>query len=729
MNSRSAFDHVQSLVFSGLPLFIVLLQPARAPAAFGVTSSGGFYTVDTGAGLVFKVSQSSGDITSIQFNGTEYQATDKNSHIASGLGSATVTATTYGTNYIKIAIATSSSNTVVSDLTHYLMVRNGSNAIHMATYVASEPAVGELRWITRLQSSKLTTGPTPSDNRGTTNAIESSDVFGKTDGTTRSKYYGDTTTHGKDRAMDYSCCGATGTGIGVWMVYDNPRESASGGPFYRDIQNQCGTDQEIYNYMNSGHNQTDVWRTNVLHGPYALVFTTGATPSLPIDYSWIEMGGLNLTGWVTRTNRGAVTGVASGIPAGFHGVVGFDNTNAQYWAVVSSNGTYATPLMKPGVYQATLYKGELEVTNTFVTVTAGQTNALNLAAAESAPNYIFKIGEWDGTPSGFLNADKIITMHPSDVRMDDWGPITFTVGTDPISAFPMACWQTNNNPVTILFNLTAGQIATMTLRAGITCAYAGGRPKPTVNAYTPSSNPSPSSQPNSRSLTVGTYRGNNWLYTFSIPSSAFVVGQNTLVLNVISGSGSIGPYLNPACAYDAVELDIPNSGPTVPTPPSSLTATPINMSQINLRWQDNSTNEINFLIERSTDNVSFSLIAAVTAAVTNYSDVGLLAGITYYYRVRTSNSGGSSSYTSVASATTYRPRFTSITQTGGIVVLRGTNGPPGSNYFVLSSSNVTLPLWQWSRVQTNQFSSNSTFAVTNAFTPSAPQRFYLLQLP
>src|SRR5580765_4253736 len=160
MNSRSAFDHVQSLVFCGFPLFIVLLQPTRAPAAFGVTSSGGFYTVDTGAGLVFKVSQSTGDITSIQFNGTEYQATDKNSHIASGLGSATVTATTYGTNYIKIAIATSSSNTVVSNLTHYLMVRNGSNIIYMATYVASEPAVGELRWITRLQSSKLSNGPT-----------------------------------------------------------------------------------------------------------------------------------------------------------------------------------------------------------------------------------------------------------------------------------------------------------------------------------------------------------------------------------------------------------------------------------------------------------------------------------------------------------------------------------------------------------------------------------------
>src|ERR1043166_6788088 len=291
-------------VFLSLVILSVLSVPYDGEATFGVTTAGSSYVVDTGAGLVFKVDQSSGDITSIVLNGTEYQATDKNSHIASGLGTATVAATTYGTNYIKIAIATSSSNSVARSLTHYLMVRNGLNIIYMATYASAEPNVGELRWITRLQSSKLTNGPIPSDNRGTTNAIESSDVFGNADGTTRSKYYGDTVTHGKDRAIDMTYCGATGTGIGLWMVYDNPRESASGGPFYRDIQNQCGTDQEIYNYMNSGHNQTDIWRTNVLHGPYALVFTTGATPSLPIDYLWIETGGLNLTGWGARADRG-----------------------------------------------------------------------------------------------------------------------------------------------------------------------------------------------------------------------------------------------------------------------------------------------------------------------------------------------------------------------------------------------------------------------------------------
>jgi rhamnogalacturonan endolyase len=189
--------------------------------------------------------------------------------------------------------------------------------------------------------------------------------------------------------------------------------------------------------------------------------------------------------------------------------------------------------------------------------------------------------------------------------MAPWDPLTYTIG-DPISTFPMACWQTNNNPVTIHFNLASLPTNNLTLRAGITCAYAGGRPKPTVNLYTPSSNPSPSSQPSSRSLTVGTYRGNNWLYTFSIPASAFVLGQNTLILNIISGSGSIGSFLNPGCAFDAVQLDYPNTGPSLPAAPSNLIAKFITSSQIYLAWADNSTNEVNFLLERSTDTLSYT---------------------------------------------------------------------------------------------------------------------------
>src|SRR6266542_1845953 len=293
-----------------------LMHPSPPSGVFGLTDNGTSYGVDTGAGLVFQVSKTDGSITSIMFNGTEYKSsTGRFSQIASGLGTpTTVTPVTDGATYVKIMLQTGSTNGVVANLTDYLIVRNGENTIYMATFPTAEPNVGELRWITRLNSALIPNGPQPSDLHGTTGAIESTDVFGNADGTTRSKYYGDNVTHGKDRAIDLTYDGATGPGIGCWMVFGN-RESSSGGPFFRDIQNQSGDDQEIYNYMNSGHNQTEAFRLNVLHGPYALVFTTGAPPALPLDFSWL--GNLGLNGWVPASERSTVSGTATGIPAGF----------------------------------------------------------------------------------------------------------------------------------------------------------------------------------------------------------------------------------------------------------------------------------------------------------------------------------------------------------------------------------------------------------------------------
>jgi autotransporter-associated beta strand protein len=92
--------------------------------------------------------------------------------------------------------------------------------------------------------------------------------------------------------------------------------------------------------------------------------------------------------------------------------------------------------------------------------------------------------------------------------------------------------------------------------------------------------------------------------------------------------------------------------PPPPAAPSGLAATTISASQIDLTWSDNSTNESSFRIERSPDNVNFSQIATTAAGVTNYSDTGLSAGTTYFYRVRASNAGGNSPYSTVASATT-----------------------------------------------------------------------------
>ena len=153
-----------------------------AAAPFGVTLGGGFLTVDTGGGLVFKVRQAGGDITSIRYNGgPELQGQSKFSHISSGIGA--TTAYTVAGGVIKITLTTSS-------VKHYLMVRQYENNIYMATHITAEPTVGELRWITRLNPSVLNKVPLESNTIGNTGPIESADVLGMANGHTRSKYFG-----------------------------------------------------------------------------------------------------------------------------------------------------------------------------------------------------------------------------------------------------------------------------------------------------------------------------------------------------------------------------------------------------------------------------------------------------------------------------------------------------------------------------------------------------------
>ena len=89
-----------------------------------------------------------------------------------------------------------------------------------------------------------------------------------------------------------------------------------------------------------------------------------------------------------------------------------------------------------------------------------------------------------------------------------------------------------------------------------------------------------------------------------------------------------------------------------PAAPTNLVATAISSSQIGLSWTDNANNETGFQIQRSTNGVNFALIATVGANVTTYTNNGLTAGTTYYYRIRAFNSSGNSALSNVASATT-----------------------------------------------------------------------------
>ena len=97
------------------------------------------------------------------------------------------------------------------------------------------------------------------------------------------------------------------------------------------------------------------------------------------------------------------------------------------------------------------------------------------------------------------------------------------------------------------------------------------------------------------------------------------------------------------------------SSGTIPIAPGSLVATAASQTQINLNWQDNSSDESDFHIERSPNgSSSWVEIATVAAGTTIYNNTGLSAGTMYYYQVRAHRHGDGqySNFSNTARATT-----------------------------------------------------------------------------
>lgn len=111
-------------------------------------------------------------------------------------------------------------------------------------------------------------------------------------------------------------------------------------------------------------------------------------------------------------------------------------------------------------------------------------------------------------------------------------------------------------------------------------------------------------------------------------------------------AGGDSAYTNEACA----------TPPSLPAAPANLTATATSISQINLAWQDLSSNEDGFRIYRKTGSGgTWSAIFTTVADVITYSDTGLATCTSYYYQLRAVNVAGSSPQSNTVSATTLCP--------------------------------------------------------------------------
>jgi len=77
------------------------------------------------------------------------------------------------------------------------------------------------------------------------------------------------------------------------------------------------------------------------------------------------------------------------------------------------------------------------------------------------------------------------------------------------------------------------------------------------------------------------------------------------------------------------------------------------------------------------------------------------------------------------------PGIVSFNIAGGNVVINATNGVNGGTYYLLSSTNLPLPVWQWMPLATDTINAAGplgtfTFSGTNAQLPNEAQQFYIL---
>jgi polygalacturonase len=106
--------------------------------------------------------------------------------------------------------------------------------------------------------------------------------------------------------------------------------------------------------------------------------------------------------------------------------------------------------------------------------------------------------------------------------------------------------------------------------------------------------------------------------------------------------------------------------------------------------------------------------------------LGKPAGFNYLYSLDTNTPG----QVNLLVQSPPSPVFTAVTvSANGGFSFDVTNGPPGNSVYLLAATSLAQPPAQWTPVATNQFDGNGQSIFTNAFGPTYPQTFYLLELP
>lgn len=151
-------------------------------------------------------------------------------------------------------------------------------------------------------------------------------------------------------------------------------------------------------------------------------------------------------------------------------------------------------------------------------------------------------------------------------------------------------------------------------------------------------------------------RANSSIY--QAPSGAWVFASGTNHWSYGLGkSGGADPRIQQATKNILNRfIDYVPPPPSAPAPPSGVSASALSSTSIDVTWQDNSDNELGFVVERSADGGGTWTVLTPTIPIntTIMHDTALTGGVSYAYRVKAINDVGVSGY-AVSSALTLPP--------------------------------------------------------------------------
>jgi RHS repeat-associated protein len=114
-------------------------------------------------------------------------------------------------------------------------------------------------------------------------------------------------------------------------------------------------------------------------------------------------------------------------------------------------------------------------------------------------------------------------------------------------------------------------------------------------------------------------------------------------------------------ALSATQVQALYNSALVPAPPTNLVATASSPTSVNLNWDDNSSNETGFQIDRALSLTgTYSPIATTAANTMSYQHTGLNQSTTYFYKVKAVNGSLSSASTPASNASTYAAAPTNL---------------------------------------------------------------------